>query len=157
MRNVVSRRVVVCRNGGGFLAAYIWSIRSIFQHHAGLSYILKFALHNSTLSHNNVAIRAHFCCCRFVFLNGRNSDSSSPDSAAGGSAHSADESLAAAADNPSRYFHLDPASGIIRTAAPLDRDRICPGAETCNLAVDVAVQPIIHFFIIKVDLLLHGE
>jgi len=53
--------------------------------------------------------------------------------------------------NPNRHFSLDPISGVIRAVTTLDRDRICPEAETCFLDVDVAVQPAKYFRIIKVS------
>ena len=52
--------------------------------------------------------------------------------------------------NPSRHFSLDLISGLIRAATALDRDRICPEAETCILEINVAVQPPKYFRIIRV-------
>lgn len=52
--------------------------------------------------------------------------------------------------NPSRHFSLDLISGLMRAVTTLDRDRICPEAETCILEVNVAVQPAKYFRIIRV-------
>ena len=51
---------------------------------------------------------------------------------------------------------IDERSGIVRTAARLDRDTLCisgsggGGAETCQVRLDVVVQPMSHFRIVTV-------
>lgn len=39
--------------------------------------------------------------------------------------------------SPSPYFHLDPRSGLLRTAVILDRETLCPYDEVCELVTDV--------------------
>jgi len=47
-------------------------------------------------------------------------------------------------------FLLDGSTGVLRTGNRIDRDSLCPGAETCGLRLDVAVQPAQYFRIIRV-------
>jgi len=49
-------------------------------------------------------------------------------------------------------FAIDGATGIIRTSGRVDRDILCPGAETCLVKLDVAVQPAQYFRIIRVTI-----
>ena len=49
-------------------------------------------------------------------------------------------------------FQIDAESGKISTAVVLDRDEICPQQLTCVLRLDVAVQPLSHFEVIKIDI-----
>ena len=51
----------------------------------------------------------------------------------------------------SKFFQIDAESGKISTAVVLDRDEICPQQMTCVLRLDVAVQPLSHFEVIKID------
>lgn len=52
--------------------------------------------------------------------------------------------------NHDSLFNIDSQSGVIRTATSLDRDRLCPGQSTCQLRLDVAVQPAQYFLKVKV-------
>jgi len=47
-------------------------------------------------------------------------------------------------------FAVDVDTGVITTSGRVDRDVICPGAETCDVRVDVAVQPAQYFRVIRV-------
>lgn len=49
-----------------------------------------------------------------------------------------------------RYFVIDQNTGIIRTSRKIDREVICPGAQVCNLSLDVVIRPVEYFQIIKV-------
>jgi len=49
-----------------------------------------------------------------------------------------------------RHFDVDEVTGLVRAAASLDRDDICPAALNCILNVDFAVQPAAYFQLIKV-------
>lgn len=51
---------------------------------------------------------------------------------------------------PSEYFEMESHSGLLWTAQSLDRDTICPFSTSCELRLDIAVQPLTHFQIIKV-------
>ena len=48
------------------------------------------------------------------------------------------------------WFVIDNGTGVIRSGARIDREAICPGAETCDLRIDVAIQPLQRFRIIRV-------
>ena len=45
---------------------------------------------------------------------------------------------------------IDEQSGVVRTAARLDRDTLCGSAETCQVRLDIVVQPMSHFRIVTV-------
>lgn len=47
-------------------------------------------------------------------------------------------------------FHLESSTGVLRTAAVLDRDAICPKAVSCQMNLDVGTQPAKHFHAFKV-------
>lgn len=47
-------------------------------------------------------------------------------------------------------FTLDGSTGVVRTGSRIDRDSLCPGADTCGLRLDIAVQPAQYFRIIRV-------
>ena len=47
------------------------------------------------------------------------------------------------------FFNLDAVSSDLSVAEKIDRDKLCPGADVCQLTLDVAVKPIEHFRIIK--------
>ena len=47
-------------------------------------------------------------------------------------------------------FVMDERTGDLRTAFQIDRDLICPRAESCEVAFDIAIQPIEYFIIVKV-------
>src|SRR6218665_156131 len=49
----------------------------------------------------------------------------------------------------SSVFLLDGSTGVVRTANRIDRETICPGFDSCVLRVDVAIQPIQFFRIIR--------
>lgn len=49
-----------------------------------------------------------------------------------------------------KYFHIDEKTGEIFLSKIIDREQICPGADDCTIAFDVAVKPRSHFQIIKV-------
>ena len=49
------------------------------------------------------------------------------------------------------YFQMETESGLLWTAQTLDRELICPQSTTCELTLDIAVQPIEYFQIIKVS------
>ena len=49
-------------------------------------------------------------------------------------------------------FSVDDDTGIITTSGRVDRDAICPGAETCDVKLDVAVQPAQYFRVIRVTI-----
>ena len=51
---------------------------------------------------------------------------------------------------PTDSFRIDEITGIITTSARIDRDEMCPNSDQCDMRVDVAVQPVQHFKIIKV-------
>lgn len=51
---------------------------------------------------------------------------------------------------PNSNFTIDSESGVIRTGRKLDRDEICPGEEVCEVRIDVAIQPVEYFKIIKI-------
>ena len=56
-------------------------------------------------------------------------------------------------ETPSGLMSIDERSGIVRTVARLDRDSMCTsgsGAETCQVRLDVVVQPMTHFRIVTV-------
>lgn len=50
----------------------------------------------------------------------------------------------------SNVFLLDGSTGMLRTANRLDRESLCPGVDSCILRIDVAIQPIQYFRIIRV-------
>ena len=50
------------------------------------------------------------------------------------------------------YFAIEDSTGIMRTRASIDRDVICPMQKRCVLTFDIAVRPLKHFTIIKVNL-----
>lgn len=49
-------------------------------------------------------------------------------------------------------FSVSVDTGVITTSARVDRDVICPGAETCDVKLDVAVQPAQYFRVIRVTI-----
>jgi len=49
-------------------------------------------------------------------------------------------------------FSVDIDTGVITTSGRVDRDVICPGAETCDVKLDVAVQPAQYFRVIRVTI-----
>ena len=49
-------------------------------------------------------------------------------------------------------FAVDVDTGVITTSGRVDRDAICPGAETCDVKLDVAVQPAQYFRVIRVTI-----
>ena len=49
-------------------------------------------------------------------------------------------------------FSVDVNTGVITTSGRVDRDVICPGAETCEVKLDVAVQPAQYFRVIRVTI-----
>lgn len=49
-------------------------------------------------------------------------------------------------------FSVDVDTGVITTSSRVDRDVICPGAETCDVKLDVAVQPAQYFRVIRVTI-----
>jgi len=49
-------------------------------------------------------------------------------------------------------FSVDVDTGIVTTSGRVDRDVICPGAETCDVKLDVAVQPAQYFRVIRVTI-----
>lgn len=49
-------------------------------------------------------------------------------------------------------FSVDVETGVITTSGRVDRDAICPGAETCDVKLDVAVQPAQYFRVIRVTI-----
>lgn len=49
----------------------------------------------------------------------------------------------------SSIFLLDSSTGVVRTANRIDRESLCPGFDACVLRVDVAIQPIQFFRIIR--------
>ena len=49
-------------------------------------------------------------------------------------------------------FVVDENTGVITTSGRVDRDVICPGAETCDVRLDVAVQPAQYFRVIRVTI-----
>ena len=50
---------------------------------------------------------------------------------------------------PSISVGLDSVSGVLSTNARIDRDATCPGLEICNVTLEIAVQPVQYFQIIK--------
>jgi len=50
-----------------------------------------------------------------------------------------------------RLFSLEADSGVLRTAAVVDRDAICPGEVGCVVEVDVGVQPRKYFQVLKLS------
>ena len=51
---------------------------------------------------------------------------------------------------PATNFLIEVKTGVIKTSGRLDRDTICPNMEVCEVKLDVAVQPVHYFEIIKV-------
>ena len=51
---------------------------------------------------------------------------------------------------PTTNFLIEDTTGVIKTSGSLDRDSICPNMEVCEIKLDVAVQPVQYFEIIKV-------
>ena len=49
-------------------------------------------------------------------------------------------------------FSISVDTGVITTSGRVDRDVICPGAETCDVKLDVAVQPAQYFRVIRVTI-----
>ena len=49
-------------------------------------------------------------------------------------------------------FVIEETTGVIRVAQRVDRDVLCPSAETCVLSLDVQVMPLDYFEIIKVSI-----
>ena len=49
-------------------------------------------------------------------------------------------------------FSVDVDTGVITTSGRVDRDDICPSAETCDVKLDVAVQPVQYFRVIRVTI-----
>ena len=49
-------------------------------------------------------------------------------------------------------FVVNENTGVITTSGRVDRDVICPGAETCDVKLDVAVQPAQYFRVIRVTI-----
>ena len=50
------------------------------------------------------------------------------------------------------YFAIEDSTGIIRTMARIDRDKMCPQQERCVVTFDIAVRPVEFLIIIKVNL-----
>ena len=47
-------------------------------------------------------------------------------------------------------FSLSTTTGVIRTSSRVDRDEVCPGSELCLVRIDVAVQPVEYFRILRI-------
>ena len=50
------------------------------------------------------------------------------------------------------YFAIEDSTGIIRTMARIDRDKMCPQQKHCVVTFDIAVRPVEYLIIIKVNL-----
>ena len=53
-------------------------------------------------------------------------------------------------ETPTGLMAIDERSGIVRTAARLDRDMLCSTTDTCQVRLDIVVQPMSHFHIVTV-------
>ena len=56
-----------------------------------------------------------------------------------------------------QYFSIDDQSGIIRTRTRIDREAVCPKSDQCTLKLDITVQPIRYFQILKIKVELMDE
>jgi len=64
--------------------------------------------------------------------------------------------------SPPPYLEMDEIGGLLRTVSRIDREAICGDAEgrtndegSCNIRLDVAVQPMTYFHIFKVSHTFH--
>jgi protocadherin delta 1 len=53
-------------------------------------------------------------------------------------------------NEPPVNFIVENTTGVIRTGSRIDRESVCPGRDDCRIKLDVAVQPVQYFRIIKV-------
>lgn len=51
----------------------------------------------------------------------------------------------------SDLFLIDDTRGTLSTATRIDREATCPGDDTCDVRLDVVIQPHVHFRIIRID------
>ena len=53
---------------------------------------------------------------------------------------------------PKEPFVIEERTGVLRTSGTIDRDTICPRENVCEVKLDIAVQPVQYFQIIKVSI-----
>ncbi|KAK2188434.1 hypothetical protein NP493_132g03002 [Ridgeia piscesae] len=53
-------------------------------------------------------------------------------------------------NEPPVNFIVENTTGIIRTGSRIDRESVCPGRDDCRIKLDIAVQPVQYFRIVKV-------
>ena len=58
---------------------------------------------------------------------------------------------------PKANLEVDSSTGVLRTDGEIDRDSICPQAEECTVKMDIAVQPVQYFQIIKVTIIIEDK